>query len=138
MSPLLPDILTLEVFPDFPLSSLKELIAEEAPVLPSDQQYIYLAGHLLSDDAKSLSDHGITDHEMLMVHTRKTLADMRQAQGGRPAQQSGGQGSSRSQNTQQGNFAADSEVTRLRLLGDQNMMNQLRQVIILLSSYQCE
>ncbi|KAF3906304.1 hypothetical protein ABW20_dc0103270 [Dactylellina cionopaga] len=121
------DGLNLEVFPDFPLSSLKTLIAEEtAGQIPADQQFIYRAGHLLSDDTKTLEGLGLQDNDILELHTRLSLQQLRQAQrgaGAGPATASGGQGGQ-----QQGdNFMTDSEVIRLRLLGDQNMMNQLRE-----------
>ncbi|KAJ6262344.1 hypothetical protein Dda_3151 [Drechslerella dactyloides] len=103
--------ITLEVFPDFQLSTVKDLIAEQADVRPH-QQFLYHKRRLLADDTQTLEAAGIQDHDMLELHTRQTLGQLQMAT---RAQQRGD------------TFSTDSEVIRLRLLGDQAMMNQLRE-----------
>ncbi|KAK6340845.1 DNA damage-inducible protein 1 [Orbilia brochopaga] len=103
--------ITLEVFPDFRLSTIKDLIAEQVKIEPH-QQFLYHQGHLLADDTQTLEDAGLQDNDMLELHTRRTLGQLQMA----------------SRAAQRGDtFSTDSEVIRLRLLGDQAMMNSLRE-----------
>ncbi|KAF3919380.1 hypothetical protein ABW21_db0205828 [Orbilia brochopaga] len=103
--------ITLEVFPDFSLHTVKDLISEQVKI-PGHQQFLYHKGHLLADDTQTLEAAGLQDNDMLELHTRQTLGQLQIA----------------SRAAQRGNtFSTDSEVIRLRLLGDQNMMNSLRE-----------
>ncbi|KAK6534531.1 DNA damage-inducible protein 1 [Arthrobotrys megalospora] len=123
VSSLLPDGgLSLEVFPDFQLAALKTLIAEEIMnQITPDKMFLYRSGHLLADGEKTLQELGLEDHDMLELHTRETIQALRQAH--RAATTGAAEGT---RNTG-GDFMTDSEVIRLRLLGDQDMMNQLRE-----------
>ncbi|KAF3170027.1 DNA damage-inducible protein 1 [Orbilia oligospora] len=123
VSSLLPeDGLSLEVFPDFQLAALKTLIAEEIMhQITPDKMFLYRDGHLLADGEKTLQEHGLVDHAVLELHTRESIQALRQAH--RVAASGPAEGA---RNTG-GDFMTDSEVIRLRLLGDQNMMSQLRE-----------
>ncbi|EWC46206.1 hypothetical protein DRE_04584 [Drechslerella stenobrocha 248] len=118
LSNLLPDgTLTLEVFPEFQLSAVKNMISDETDGrIQAHQQFLYRSGHLLADDEKTLADVGMGEHDVLELHTRETLGRLRQAH--RAAEAGRGQ---------PGGFMTDTEVIRLRLLGDTAMMNQLRE-----------
>ncbi|KAF6837511.1 aspartyl protease [Colletotrichum musicola] len=102
------DLLTLEIFPDMPVSTLREAIQAETNILPTSQ-HLYHNGRLIQDDAKTMEQLNIADGEMLALHVR----DMRGSTGvpdqGRRGQQRrrpGGQ---------------DPELIRLQILGDPNL-----------------
>lgn len=111
-------ILTLEIFPDMPLSTLRESIQAEANVAP-DAQQIYHNGRVLTEDTKTMEELQIIDGDMLAVHVSdKRPNPNRQAQAARPAppqpqpQASGG--------------ANDPELIRLQVLGDPALRQQLQ------------
>ncbi|KAF3924580.1 hypothetical protein AA313_de0200165 [Arthrobotrys entomopaga] len=103
------------------------MIAEETQgQIPSDQQFLYHNGHLLADDTKTLEGLGLNDNDVLELHTRQTLQQLRQAQRG-PASGPAGRQPAAGGRQGGGDFMTDTEVIRLRLLGNQNMMSQLRE-----------
>lgn len=69
-------LLTLEIFPDMTVSTLRESIQAEASINPTSQ-HIYHNGRLISDDTKTMEELQIADGEMLAVHVR----DMRGSTG---------------------------------------------------------
>lgn len=115
--------MTLEVFPDMTVSTLRESIQAEAGVPPTSQ-HIYHNGRLISDDTKTMEQLQIGDGDMLAVHVR----DMRGSTGppepaGRP------QAAARQQPSAAAAAAAgaanDTEMLRLQILGDPAVRQQL-------------
>ncbi|KAK6361865.1 DNA damage-inducible protein 1, variant 2 [Orbilia blumenaviensis] len=84
-----------------------------------DRMFLYRDGHLLADGEKTLQELGLVDHAVLELHTRESIQALRQAH-----RASGPTEGAR--NTGR-DFMTDTEVIRLRVLGDQQMMNQLRE-----------
>ncbi|ATY63765.1 DNA damage-inducible v-SNARE binding [Cordyceps militaris] len=111
-------LLTLEIFPDMTLSTLRESIQAEAKVAPDTQQ-IYHNGRALNEDTKTMEQLQINDGDMLAVHVReKRPTPNPQAQAARPAP---------SQPRAQASAGAnDPEMIRLQVLGDPNLRQQLQ------------
>ncbi|RXG48677.1 hypothetical protein VDGE_08994 [Verticillium dahliae] len=108
------DIITLEIFPEMPLSTLRESIQAETGILPTSQ-HLYHNGNLLpSDDgSKTMTDLGIADNDMMAVHVR----DMRvRGSQGRTAQA-----------TASSATGQDPELIRLQILGDPRLRAQAQQ-----------
>ncbi|KAL7804378.1 hypothetical protein V8C43DRAFT_13674 [Trichoderma afarasin] len=115
-------LVTLEVFPDMTVSTLRESVQSEAGIPPTSQ-HIYHNGRLISDDAKTMEQLQIGDGDMLAVHVR----DMRgstvppEAAGRPPAaarqQQSAATAAAGAEN--------DTEMLRLQILGDPAVRQQL-------------
>ncbi|KAF4126759.1 DNA damage-inducible protein 1 [Geosmithia morbida] len=123
------NLLTLEIFPDMPLSTLRESIQAESNIDPTSQ-HIYHNGRLITDDSKTMHDLEIGDGEMLAVHVR----DMRGSTGVPAAAAAGQRPSSRPQQSQpqlpprnaanQGQ--PDPELIRLQVLGNPAMQQQVQ------------
>jgi DNA damage-inducible protein 1 len=117
------NLLTLDVFPEMTVSTLRESIQAESNISPTSQ-HIYHNGRLISDDSKTMEQLEIGDGEMLAVHVR----DMRSTappppQPPRQAQQP--------QQTQQhsqpsGRPQQDPEVIRLQVLGNPALRQQIQ------------
>lgn len=121
------NLLTLDIFPDMPLSTLRESIQAESNIDPTSQ-HIYHNGRLITDDSKTMQDLQIGDGEMLAVHVR----DMRGSTGV-PAQPQPSRQSSSSQQQQpqlpprgQQQQGPDPELIRLQILGNPAMQQQVQ------------
>ena len=106
------NLLTLDVFPDMKVSTLRESIQAESNIAPTSQ-HIYLNGRLISDDSKTMEELQIGDGEMLAVHVR----DMRGSTGV-PAQPARPQQPQQRQAQQPGRGQPDPELIRLQVLGN--------------------
>ncbi|CAM1511413.1 Fc.00g089260.m01.CDS01 [Cosmosporella sp. VM-42] len=103
-------LLTLEIFPDMTVATLRESIQADTTIPPTSQ-HIYHDGKLItnSDDAKTMEQIHIFDGDMLAVHVR----DMRGSTGvPAPAQAQRPQPPRRPANQ------PDPELLRLQILGD--------------------
>ncbi|KAH8717709.1 DNA damage-inducible protein 1 [Beauveria bassiana] len=111
-------LLTLEIFPDMTLSTLRESIQAEAKVLP-DTQHIYHNGKALTEDTKTMEQMQINDGDLLAVHVREKRPNPNpQAQAARPAPPQPQPQPSAGTN--------DPEMIRLQVLGDPNLRQQLQ------------
>ncbi|RFU74354.1 hypothetical protein TARUN_7889, partial [Trichoderma arundinaceum] len=113
-------LVTLEVFPDMTVSTLRESVQAEAGIPPTSQ-HIYHNGRLISDDAKTMEQLQIGDGDMLAVHVR----DMRGSTGppepaGRPAA-----AARRPPSAAPVGAENDTEMLRLQILGDPAVRQQL-------------
>ncbi|KAE9571045.1 hypothetical protein CGMCC3_g12891 [Colletotrichum fructicola] len=63
------DLLTLEIFPDMPVSTLREAIQAETQILPTSQ-HLYHNGRLIQDDNSTMEQLQIADGEMLALHAK--------------------------------------------------------------------
>lgn len=115
--------MTLEVFPDMTVATLRESVQAEAGI-PLTSQHIYHNGRLISDDAKTMEQLQIGDGDMLAVHVR----DMRGSTGP-PEPASRPQPAARQQPSAAAAAAAgaanDTEMLRLQILGDPAVRQQL-------------
>ncbi|KAM5348077.1 hypothetical protein ACJ41O_007901 [Fusarium nematophilum] len=107
-------LLTLEIFPDMTLATLRESIQAESTIPPTSQ-HIYHNGRLISDDTQTMEQLQITDGEMLALHVR----DMRGSTGV-PEQARRPQPRRRASNEQ------DPELIRLQILGQPALRQQLQ------------
>ncbi|KAM3501411.1 hypothetical protein MY10362_005575 [Beauveria mimosiformis] len=111
-------LLTLEIFPDMALSTLRESIQAEAKAAP-DTQHIYHNGKALTEDTKTMEQLQINDGDMLAVHVRDKRPNPNpQAQAARPAPPQ--------PQPQPSAGANDPEMIRLQVLGDPNLRQQLQ------------
>lgn len=106
-------LLTLEIFPDMTLATLRESIQAESTIPPTSQ-HLYHNGRLISDDAQTMEQHQIKDGDMLALHVR----DMRGSTGV-PEQ------ARRPQPRRRGN-EQDPELIRLQILGQPAVRAQLQ------------
>lgn len=115
-------LVTLEVFSDMTVSTLRESVQAEAGIPPA-AQHIYHNGRLISDDTKTMEQLQIGDGDMLAVHVR----DMRGSTG--PPEPSGQAQSAVRQQQSAASTAAgagnDTEMLRLQILGDPAVRQQL-------------
>lgn len=116
------DIVTLEVFPDMPLSALRDSIHEDTQIPPASQ-HLYHNGLLIASDsdAKTMTELGIADNDMLAVHVRDTRTSA-SADQARRSQQPQQQRRAAAQGSTQ-----DPELIRLRILGDPRLRQQAEQ-----------
>lgn len=105
------DLLTLEIFPDMPVSTLREAIQAETQILPTSQ-HLYHNGRLIQDDNSTMEQLQIADGEMLALHVR----DMRGSTG---VPDQGRRGQGQQQRRRPG--GQDPELIRLQILGDPNL-----------------
>lgn len=106
-------LLTIEIFPDMTMATLRESIQAESNITPTSQ-HIYHNGRLISDDAQTMEQLQISDGEMLAVHVR----DMRGTTGvPEPAQQP--------QPRRRASNDPDPELIRLQVLGQPALRQQL-------------
>ncbi|KZL66771.1 aspartyl protease (DNA damage-inducible protein 1), partial [Colletotrichum tofieldiae] len=102
------DLLTLEIFPDMPVSTLREAIQAETTIAPTSQ-HLYHNGRLIQDDTQTMEQLQIADGEMLALHVRDMQGSTGvpdQGRRGPPRRRPGGQ---------------DPELIRLQILGDPNL-----------------
>lgn len=116
-------LVTLEVFSDMTVSTLRESVQAEAGIPPTSQ-HIYHNGRLISDDAKTMEQLQIGDGDMLAVHVRdmrgstvppepagRSPAAARQQPSAAPPAPAG--------------VENDTEMLRLQILGDPAVRQQL-------------
>ncbi|KAM3442254.1 hypothetical protein NHJ13734_002453 [Beauveria thailandica] len=110
--------LTLEIFPEMALSTLRESIQAEAKAAP-ETQHIYHNGKALTEDTKTMEQLQISDGDMLAVHVRDKRPNPNpQGQASRPAPPQ--------PQPQPSAGANDPEMIRLQVLGDPNLRQQLQ------------
>lgn len=63
------DLLSLDIFPDMTLATLRSSIQAETRIEP-DAQHVYHNGQLITDDSKTMEQLQIGDGEMLALHVR--------------------------------------------------------------------
>ncbi|KAK7738815.1 DNA damage-inducible protein 1 [Diaporthe eres] len=97
------DLLSLDIFPDMTLETLRSSIHAETRIEPN-AQHLYHNGQLISDNSKTMEQLQIADGEMLALHVR----DMRGSTGV-PA--------TREQQPRRAPTEQDPELIRLQLLG---------------------
>lgn len=117
------DLLSLEVFPDMTLDTLRNSIHAETNIDPS-AQHLYHNGALITDNNKTMEQLCIADGEMLALHVR----DMRGSTGiptaANPAANPAASRHAAAQQQQQQRTAsratndADPELIRLQFLGN--------------------
>ncbi|CAH0048820.1 unnamed protein product [Clonostachys solani] len=113
------NLLTLDVFPEMTVATLRESVQAESNIAPLSQ-HIYHNGRLLSDDAKTLEQLEIVDGEMLAVHVRDPRGNTgvpSQSQRPQPQQRPAQQGARPQQ---------DPELIRLQILGNPAMRAQVQ------------
>ncbi|PWI70324.1 DNA damage-inducible protein 1 [Purpureocillium lilacinum] len=120
------NLVTLDIFPDMTISTLRESIQADANIPPASQQ-IYHNGRLISDDSKTMEELQIADGDMLAVHVRPPRAaaapaQAQRAQAARPPAAAPAQ--PQSQPRQGGDN--DPEMVRLQVLGDPALRQQLQ------------
>ncbi|KFA51674.1 hypothetical protein S40293_02760 [Stachybotrys chartarum IBT 40293] len=107
-------LLTLEIFPDMTLATLRESIKADANIDPTSQ-HIYHNGRLLSDDSKTMEQLQVGDGEMLALHVRDMRSNTtvpQQARRQEPRRRQPGE--------------QDPELIRLQLLGDPAIRQQVQ------------
>lgn len=109
-------LVTLEVFPEWTIETLRSSIAAEG--IPEPSQHIYHNGQLITDNSKTLQDLAITDGDMLALHIR----DMRGNTGVAPAHQA----QQPPQQQRSAAMAQDPELIRLQVLGDPRLRAELQ------------
>ena len=117
------DLLSLDVYPEMTVDTLRSSIQAETRIEPS-AQHLYYTGQLITDNSKTMSELNIGDGDMLALHVR----DMRGTTGvptpsssrSRPPQAAvaGGQ---RRQGTEQ-----DPELVRLQILADPRLRAEIQ------------
>lgn len=116
------DLLSLDIFPDMTVDTLRSSIQAEARIEPSSQ-HLYHNGQLITDYTKTMSELGISDGDMLALHVR----DMR-GNTGVPAP-AGGAGRPRGQPAAPRGGARppqqDPELVRLQVLGNAHLRAEL-------------
>jgi DNA damage-inducible protein 1 len=105
-------LLTLEIFSDMTVSTLRSSIQSETSIAPTSQ-HLYHNGLLISDDTKTMSELRIGDGEMLALHVR----DMRGSTGIPDNQRRG-------QPRRRAGMEQDPELIRLQILGDPNLRSE--------------
>lgn len=104
------DLLSLDVFPDMTLETLRNSIQAETQIDPT-AQHLYHNGQLITDDTKTMEQLQIGDGEMLALHVR----DMRGSTGV-PVANRGQQQQERRR--PEAGAGQDPELIRLQILGD--------------------
>ncbi|KAI0478785.1 hypothetical protein GGR56DRAFT_631725 [Xylariaceae sp. FL0804] len=126
-------LVTLEVFPDMTVDTLRSSI--EAEGIPAPAQHLYHNGQLITDNSKTMQELQISDGDMLALHVR----DMRGnaiASGGareqqaqrRPGGAGAGAGAGAASGAGAGAMPADPEVIRLQIMGDPRRRNELQRM----------
>ncbi|PKS08905.1 hypothetical protein jhhlp_003518, partial [Lomentospora prolificans] len=62
-------LLTLEVFPDMTVATLRDSIYRETQISP-DSQHLYHNGNLITDTSRTMEQLQIKDHDLLALHVR--------------------------------------------------------------------
>ncbi|KAL5933287.1 DNA damage-inducible protein 1 [Pyricularia oryzae] len=103
------EILSLEIFPDMTLDTVRSSVQAETGIDPRSQ-HLYHNGRLITDSSKTMEELQIGDGEMLALHVRSSRSNA----GAGPSNPG------RQQREQQGSAALDHdpEVMRLTILGN--------------------
>lgn len=125
------DLLSLEVYPEMSVDTLRSSVQAETGYHPS-AQHLYHNGQLITDNTKTLEQLQINDGDMMALHVRDMRGSSHVAPGaaaGRGAQQASAAASGSSQQRGGGRSEAerDPELIRLQILGDPNMRAELSQ-----------
>ncbi|CAJ2513785.1 Uu.00g019040.m01.CDS01 [Anthostomella pinea] len=110
-------LVTLEVFPDMTLGTLRSSI--EAEGIPAPAQHLYHDGQLITDNNKTMQELSITDGDMLALHIR----DMR-GSGVAPGPREQPAAAPR----RQASAPQDPELIRLQVLGDPRLRAELQRI----------
>lgn len=109
------DLLTLEVFPEMTVDTLRNSVHAETGIEPT-AQHIYHNGQLITDYSKTLTELQISDGEMLALHVRALHGTT-----GIPTESAGAPAQRRPAAPPQ----QDPELIRLQILGDPNLRAEL-------------
>jgi len=107
-------LITLDVYPEMTIETLRSAIAAEGIPVPS--QHLYHNGQLVQDNSQTLQALQISDGDMLALHVRDMRSAQRQQQQQQQQQQAqrrAGAGAGGA-----GSVAQDPEMIRLQILGD--------------------
>jgi DNA damage-inducible protein 1 len=115
------DLLSLEVYPDMTLETLRSSVHAETGFEPSSQ-HLYHNGQLITDNSKTLTELQIGDGEMLALHVRELrgTTGIPAESANAPAQQGASRGGARAPAPQQ-----DPELVRLQILGNPSLRAEL-------------
>lgn len=108
------NLLTVEIFPDMTISTLRESIEDDTKI-PAAAQSIYHNGRLVSDDSKTMEQLEIKDGDMLAMHVRAAPASAENAP--RPTTQQVERPRPATTN--------DPETIRLQILGNPSLREQI-------------
>lgn len=120
------DLLSLDIYPEMTVETLQSSIQAETRVEPL-AQHLYHNGQLITDKAKTMSDLGIADGDMLALHVR----DMR-GNTGVPNPAGPAAGRARAQQPPPGPQGGgrpaeqDPELIRLQVLGNAHLRAELQ------------
>lgn len=112
------DFITLEVFPDMSLDSVKGFIQDEIQIPPQAQHFMY-NGQQVTNTSQSLTALGIGEGDILilLIRARAPSNAQRQPQG----RQQNAQGATGGQTAM-----PDSETFRLQILNNQGLLSQVQ------------
>lgn len=112
------DLLSLEVYPDMTIDTLRSSVQAETGFHPGSQ-HLYHNGQLISENTKTLTELHIGDGEMLALHVRDIRGTTGIPAGSAPrAPQPGPRAGPRP-------GEQDPELIRLQILGDPNLRSEL-------------
>lgn len=109
-------LVTLEVFPEWTVETLRSSI--EAEGIPAPSQHLYHNGQLITDNSKTLQELAISDGDMLALHIR----DMRGNTGVAPTHQAPQPAQRPAPSASQ----QDPERIRLQVLGDPRLRGEVQ------------
>lgn len=112
------DLISLEVGGDMTLADLKAVIQSDIDIAPSSQQLFY-NNQLLTDDARTLSQIGVNQGDMLGMQIKVPEQSLARREGQ-------GQASSRGNQPQRSQALPDPETLRLHMLGDPRVRDSVR------------
>jgi DNA damage-inducible protein 1 len=112
------DLLSLEVYPEMTIETLRSSIQAETTHHPS-AQHLYHNGQLVNDNSKTLAELSIGDGDMLALHVRDMRGSTTVQASARPPQQGAPRRAPRPPAEQ------DPEMIRLQILGDPNLKAEL-------------
>jgi len=107
------DLITLEVYPDMTIDTLRSSIQAETGYHPG-AQHLYHNGNLLGESHKTLAELHVGDGELLALHIREMRGST-----GVPGQQAGQRPAPRAPGEQ------DPETIRLQILGNPGLRTEL-------------
>jgi DNA damage-inducible protein 1 len=108
------DLLTLEIFPEMTLETLRDSIQKEIKIHPTSQ-HLYHNGHLLTDNAKTMEQLQIGNGEMLALHVREMRGH---------TSSGGSERESQAERRRAAPMEQDPELIRLQILGDPRLRQE--------------